>query len=203
MTQRHDAAGSGAPPEDQHILRGLLSEPAAPAATQGQAQRGADPPSRSSSIELSADKKVEVLLSLMESFRSQIMAWHDRAYAVATTSLGLLLFVTKQWIDAPNKNLIYLGGYIIVILIFSWLTEMYLKAAHDAYNGNEQGKIQCEYALRLKESGAYFHNERVFWAPPDPQKDRGMPANDIERLRYGYRIATLLLILICVGVMAV
>lgn len=151
-----------------------------------------------SSIDLKVDHKVNTLLSLMESFRSQIMAWHDRAYVVATTSFGLLLVITKQWMDNQSKNLIYLAGYIAIIILFSLLTQFYLRVANNAYKGNEEGKIKCEYALKLKEEDFYFHGKRFFWAEEDPKKEQGMPSHDIYILRVAHGITTIVLIFICI-----
>jgi hypothetical protein len=58
-----------------------------------------------SKVKIKNEEKVDILQSLMESVRSQIMFWHDRAYIVATASFGLLLTIAKLWIDTLNKTI--------------------------------------------------------------------------------------------------
>jgi hypothetical protein len=148
-------------------------------------------------VDVNADRKVDILLSLMGSFRSQIMAWHDRAYLVATSSFGLLLVIAKQWLDTPNKTPLYLIGYAIAIAFLAWLTQLYLRSVMNAYQGNEAGKLKCEYALRLKDEDTYFRGARFFWVESDPQKERGMPARDIQVLQVAHGIVAGLLVVVC------
>ena len=58
-----------------------------------------------SKVDIKDKEKVDILKSLMESVRSQIMFWHDRAYIAATASFGILLTITKLWIDTLNKTI--------------------------------------------------------------------------------------------------
>lgn len=53
-----------------------------------------------SQITIDDTEKIAILKSLMESSRSQIMFWHDRAYIAAVGSFGVLLTITKLWIDS-------------------------------------------------------------------------------------------------------
>jgi len=150
-----------------------------------------------SKVNIDDNRKVDILLKLMESFRSQIMAWHDRAYVAAVGSLGLLLGVTKLWIDTENKELLFLIGYVSAIVIFEILTQLYLRTTRHNYEGNEEGKLKCEYALRLKDEDAYFSEAMFFWKGA-ADKDIGLPPRDIDLLIKGHIVTSALLVAVCI-----
>ncbi len=190
-------------------------------------------------IDIDNKQKIDILQSLMESFRSQIMFWHDRAYIAATASFALLLTIAKLWIDTLNKTIdtqrtidilnkaigtqkptidilnktlvslketigtpkmiLLCAIYVIVILLIEMFTQIYLEAAENAYKGNEECKVKCEYALRLKEDNYYLDKGKFFWAPQEEEKDRGMPAKDISSLRKAHRIFAGVLVAGCVA----
>ncbi len=149
-----------------------------------------------SSLQVSNDQKVEIILKLLESSRSQIMTWHNQAYVAATASLGLILVVTNVWVRAQPKTPIGLGLSEVVIIAFAVLTQLYLRSTHDHYNDNEEHKLKCEYALRLKDENAYFDGARFYWAETG-EREKGMPARDIPVLRWSHATASFLCAAIC------
>ena len=191
-----------------------------------------------SNVDIKDQEKVDILKSLMESVRSQIMFWHDRAYIAATASFGILLTITKLWIDTLNKTIdtqhtqhvidilnkavgipkptidtlnkmlvspidtpkmiLLCTSYVIVIVLTEWFTQIYLEIAEKFYKDNEECKLKCEYALRLKEGDAYLSNKdpntkkyKFFWAP---ENDTGMAAKDISSLRKAHMIFACVLV---------
>jgi hypothetical protein len=152
-----------------------------------------------SKIKIDDNRKVDILLKLMESFRSQIMAWHDRAYFAAVASFGLLLGVTKLWINTKDKKWPYLICFICSIIIFEVLTQFYLRSTRQNYQGNEDGKLKCEYALRLKDEDAFFNNDRFFWKEI-PAKELGRPPRDINLLINAHIVVSIFLSAVCVVV---
>jgi hypothetical protein len=149
-----------------------------------------------SSLQISDDRKVEIVLKLLESSRSQIMTWHNQAYVATTASLGLVFLVTKVWMSASPETLAGLLACEVAITAFAVLTQFYLRSARDNYNGNEENKLKCEYALRLKDENAYFDGARFYWAESG-EKDRGMPFRDMPVLRWAHAIASFLSGVIC------
>lgn len=149
-----------------------------------------------SSLDVSNPQKVEIMLKLLESSRSQIMAWHNQAYVGTVASLGLVLFVTKVWVTALPKTLVGLSGCEVAIAAFAILTKLYLRSTHANYRNNEKHKLKCEYALRLKDENAYFEGARFYWAEPG-ETEKGMPALDIPVLRWSHAIASFLSAVIC------
>ncbi len=143
------------------------------------------------------DHQVEIILKLMESFRSQIMAWHDRAYVAAIGSMGLILMITKLWIETEHKKPLVLIGYAGAIVLFEILTQFYLRSIRHNYMGNEEGKQRCEYTLRLKDEDVYFSEDR-FFGKGQPGTDTGLPSRDINFLIIGHIVASAFLAFVCV-----
>jgi hypothetical protein len=191
-----------------------------------------------SEVNIKDEEKVDILKSLMESVRSQIMVWHDRAYIAATASFGLLLTITKLWIDTLNKTIdiqhtqhavdilnqaigtqkptidilnkmlvspidtpkmiLLCISYVVVIVLTECFTQIYLETVEKFYNDNEECKVKCEYALKLKENNAYLSDDgssnkdyKFFWAS---ENDKGMPAKDISSLRKAHKIFSCFLV---------
>ncbi len=149
-----------------------------------------------SSLEIDNGKKVDVVISLLQSHQSQKMTWHNQAYVAATASLGLMLVIVKLWLDSPGKSLIALIVWALGIILLEYWTRRFLNVALDSYNGNEEARIKCEYALRLKENNIYFAGNRFYWKPEG--EDRGMTSADIPVLRTLHWIASAFLIGVCV-----
>ncbi len=150
-----------------------------------------------SHLQISNDQKVEIILKLLESSRTQIMTWHKQAYVATTASLGLIFLVTKVWVSASTKPLAGLLVCEVAIIAFAILTQSYLRAARDNYNNNESHKLKCEYALRLKDENAYFDGARFYWVPESGEEDKGMPFRDMPVLRWSHAIASFLSATIC------
>ena len=123
------------------------------------------------------------------------MVWHNQAYIAAAASLGVLLGITKVWLGTQQKTVTGLAAFEVGILGFTTLAYLYLAAAHRNYKGNEEVKVKCERALRLKDEGSYFETGRFFWASEG--NDDGMPARDIPILKYGTPVAGLALGVAC------
>jgi len=144
-----------------------------------------------SSLTIDPHEKVEIVLKLLESSRSQVMTWHNQAYVATTASLALILLVTKFWVSAWPKTLVGLLACEVAIVAFAILTQLYLRSIQDNYRDNEEHKLKCEYALRLKDENAYFDGARFYWAESG-EMEEGMPARDIRALRWSHAIASFL-----------
>jgi len=148
-----------------------------------------------STLDLKDKEKIDTIVKLLESARSQIMTWHNQAYIAATASLGLLLGITKLWLDTEHKTGPSLMVFEVGIVAVTVLAYLYLDAALHNYNGNEEIRVKCEYALRLKDQGTYFEGARFVWAPEG--EDKGMPSHDIRLLQYSDVIAGFVLAVAC------
>jgi hypothetical protein len=149
-----------------------------------------------SNLDVSNDRKVEIVVKLLESSRTQIMSWHNQAYVAASASLGLMLVVINVCLTARSKTLVGLLAYEVGIVALATFGQLYLRATHENYANNEKHKLKCEYALRLKDENAYFNGARFYWAERG-EMERGMPARDIRVLRWSHAIASFLLVTIC------
>ncbi len=148
-----------------------------------------------SALDMNNKDKAGTIVKLLESSTSQIMTWHNQAYVAASASLGLLLGITKLWLGTQHKTWIGLAVFEAGIVAFTILAYLYLTAAEHNYNGNEEVKVKCEYALRLKDEGAYLEKIRFFWAPKG--EDKGMPSRDIPILKYANAIVGLIVAAAC------
>lgn len=90
-------------------------------------------------------KRVDIIVSLLQSHRSQIMTWHNQAYVAATASFALLLVMAKYWLEIPNKHPFTLIAFLMAIAMLAQGTRKYLDVAMKNYEGNEDAKLKCEY----------------------------------------------------------
>lgn len=149
-----------------------------------------------SKLEITSEKKVEIITKLLESSRAQIMTWHNQAYIAASASLGVILLATNYWITASQKTRAGAVACVFGIVTFSVVTQLYLHATQENYNNNEKHKLKCEYALKLKDENEYFSKARFYWAE-EGEMERGMPAKDIYILRWSHAITSVILAIVC------
>ena len=72
-----------------------------------------------SSLDISKDNKVDIVLSVMSSVREQIGEWHSRSYAVASWSIAIMLGAIACWLKSGDSNdrvFISIGIFLFVVL---------------------------------------------------------------------------------------
>jgi hypothetical protein len=125
-----------------------------------------------SALDISDDKKIDVLVSLVSSLRSDHVSWIDRTYTVATWSVGILVTAMSYTIlqkDELSANEI---AYIAIgMTLFGLVTQLFFCAARNAHHGIGAALSRCEASLGLCEPGCYLQNTPFFgytgkWVPP-------------------------------------
>jgi hypothetical protein len=125
-----------------------------------------------SALNINDDKKVELLLSLMSSLRTDNTSWIDRTYKSAIWSIGILVtamsFIFIENSKIPANGIIFIA---IGMSLFGLVTQLFFCAARNAHNGIGAALIRCEASLRLCESGSYLTEAPFFgysghWIPP-------------------------------------
>jgi hypothetical protein len=163
-------------------------------------------PHRSDWVESNIDveeKKVEVILRLLEMHKSHTITWHQQAYVAAAASIGLMVYIFNSYAGQSVRafdltRLIYFLG----IAVFAGLSQWYLEVAACNYWGNQKFVIKCEYALKLKDEGVYFvaasseidSEVTKFYPKPPAGLDNGMPPEDIILLAWSHLIVAILLL---------
>lgn len=116
-----------------------------------------------STLVVSDDKKADVLISLMNSLRSDHISWIDRSYKAATWSIGIILSVVAYCVLRDNKLSVVGISYIAIgIFLFGLLTHMFFLAARSAHKGIGVALVRCEAILRLCEPDAYIRKQAFF-----------------------------------------
>lgn len=123
------------------------------------------------SYDIPDDKKIEIVINLMNNFRAQINEWNDRAFKTTTWSAGLTIsFVAYRLLNidkiGPQENTFIL----ISVIIFGFLNILYILSAIRSHYGNGKGLVKCEALLKLCDIGEYIKDERFFgysgkWLP--------------------------------------
>ena len=124
-----------------------------------------------SNLNISDEKKVDIILSLLSSFRNTVQAWTERAYKTTIWSIGIMLSVVGYWIlyggSITGKGRLFFG---IALFVFGLLTQLYLSASKRAHKGNGVAIVKCEAVLKLCDKNSFFEGERFFgysgkWLP--------------------------------------
>ena len=118
----------------------------------------------SSALEINNERKVDVVVSVMNSVREQIGQWHSRSYSVATWSIAILLGIVAYWIKSGNAvdQLFFVAG----MFLFTGMGQIYLYFSQDAIKKNGQVLVKCEAVLRLTEHDTYVQNDKFFATSP-------------------------------------
>ena len=114
-------------------------------------------------IDISDEKKVDVLVSLIASSKTNILTWGERAFKATSWSVGIILSIVGYYI--LHGNMMPLKGRIFItlgIILFGLLTQIYLASAKRAHTGNGYVLVKCESALRLCEKATYFEDYEFF-----------------------------------------
>jgi hypothetical protein len=124
-----------------------------------------------SNLEISNEKKVDIIISLLGSFRNTVQAWTERAYKTTIWSIGIMLSIVGYWVlhggDISGRGRLF---FSIALVVFGLLTQLYLQAAQRAHRGNGIAIAKCEAVLNLCNKDSYFAGERFFgysgkWLP--------------------------------------
>jgi hypothetical protein len=149
-----------------------------------------------SNVDIDEAGKVNVLVSLMSSCRSERTNWHNQAYIAAVSSFGLLLAVFKVWMDVGNKRWVLFLSFIMALGFFELLTQQYLTVANQKIRGNNDVILKCEHALKLKDENVYFQgNHKFFWREPN-ELEKGLSGDwfkDIRMLRISHIVVSIFL----------
>ena len=114
-------------------------------------------------ITLTDDKRADVLISVMNSIRQNILSWTERSYKVTSWSVGILLSVLSFWILYGDPNSLKTRFIIALgLFIFGSFTQLYLLSALRAFRGNGDALIKCEAALKLCNAGFYSKDKPFF-----------------------------------------
>ena len=126
-----------------------------------------------STLDISDDKKVELLISIMNAVRADHISWIDRTYKAAMWSIGLLVtamsFVLVEKINIPPNGLLFIA---IGMTLFGISTQLFFCAARSAHHGIGATIVRCQTGLRLCEEGGYLNGQTFFgyhegkWIPP-------------------------------------
>jgi len=125
-----------------------------------------------STLNINDDKKVDVLVSLVSSLRSDHISWIDRSYKAATWSIGILVsamsYVILQKPEIATSKIVFVA---IGMLFFGLITQLFFCAARNAHHGIGAALSRCEASLRLCETGSYLVETPFFgysgkWVPP-------------------------------------
>jgi len=125
-----------------------------------------------SALTISNDKKVELLISIMNELRADHISWIDRSYKAAMWSIGLLVtamsYVLMEKNNIPENGLIFI---VIGMTLFGIVAQLFFCAARNAHHGIGAAIVRCEAGLRLCEAGSYLNDQPFFgysgeWIPP-------------------------------------
>lgn len=142
-----------------------------------------------SKLNIESDRKVDVVLSVMNSMREQIGQWHNRSYSVATWSIVVLLGIVAYWFKSGNsadKEFFVIGMFLFVIM-----SQIYLHFSQDAIKKNGRVLAKCETVLRLTEQDTYVCNDTFF--DPSPTGEWVTPV-EIKALRWFHLVVGLIAI---------
>lgn len=112
---------------------------------------------------ISDEKKVDILISLMKDLRININEWTERAYKATIWSIGLMFSLVGYWFLNSNR----LNGYscylfIIAIIFIGTLTQIYLFYALKAHFGTGIALEKCQASLGLCDNGYYLEDKPFF-----------------------------------------
>jgi len=125
-----------------------------------------------STLNISDDKKVDILIAMMHDIRNSIDSWTNRSFQAVSWSGGILLAFVGYWITKAHKvvllNRIFLA---LGICLFGMLIQIYLFRVKSAHSGNGNLLSKIEATLRLTEKNFYIHDKYFFkytgkWIPP-------------------------------------
>ncbi len=129
-----------------------------------------------SNLEISDQKKVDIIIALLASFRNTVQIWTERAYKTTIWSIGIMLSIVGYWI-LHGESLLGKGRlfFAVALFIFGLLTQLYLSVAQRAHRGNGIAIAKCEAVLKLCDKNSFFDGERFFgysgkWLPSESLK---------------------------------
>ncbi len=116
-----------------------------------------------SSLIISDDKKVDIIISVMSLLRNNVSSWTERAFKATSWSAGILISFITFWII--NGKTIPLMDRVLIsfgIFFFGIFMQFYLFSARRAHKGNGVAIAKCEVALKLCKKDFYI-NETIFF----------------------------------------
>lgn len=123
-------------------------------------------------LNISDDKKADILVSLGLQVRRNIHQWETRAFTASTWSIGILLGVLVLWVTGDNipKQGAKTPLFVAVVL-FGAMIQAILYFSRRKFMDNEPVSMAVRDGLRMNETGQYFSDRPFFksqkqWGPP-------------------------------------
>lgn len=115
------------------------------------------------SFEISDDKKVDILISLMKDLRININEWTERTYKATIWSIGLMFAIVAFGLtNKMNADFNHQLFIIFGILIIGILTQVFISHALKAHTGTGIALEKCQVSLGFSEEGFYLKDKRFF-----------------------------------------
>jgi hypothetical protein len=124
-----------------------------------------------SSLNIADEKKVDVLLTILENTRSGISSLTNQSYTATVWSITLMISVCAFWLSTELPIEVLRWLLICAILIFTFLTQWYLWLLRSFNRSGGRTLVQIEAALQLCNENAYIKDLPFFkytgeWLPP-------------------------------------
>lgn len=108
-------------------------------------------------VALSDEKKIDIMLSLMNVYHGNIMAWTTLCYQVVMWSIGISFAVVAYLFLDPDKAPLLVRSVIaLALLSFGLMIHLFLLKARRAHYGNRLAIAKCEAGLGLYQKGEYL-----------------------------------------------
>lgn len=115
-----------------------------------------------SSFNIADEKKVDVLLMLLDKTRLGISSLTQQSYTATVWSITLMVSVCAFWISSELNDKALRLLLISAVLIFASLTQWYLWALRNFNRGSGKVLVQLEAALHLCDENAYIKGSPFF-----------------------------------------
>jgi hypothetical protein len=127
-------------------------------------------PPPESALRPSDDKRIDILLSVYNSARSDIHHWEDRIYQASIFSSGAMISAVGFFLRYNQVLREHRGIFSLAVLTFGMLSAIYLIASMKAYGNNGRLLVKVEVALGFCEIGTYLAGRPFFgysgrWVP--------------------------------------
>lgn len=108
-------------------------------------------------------KKVDVLVALYMSLRSNIAEWINRSYRATAWSVGLLMTATGYWVLRGSETPLSLRIVVALgLFLFGSLTQCFLYIARGAHHATGRAIDRVQATLRLCDEDIYIKDARFF-----------------------------------------
>jgi len=142
-------------------------------------------------FEISDDKKVDILISLMKDLRVNINEWTERTYKATIWSIGLMFAIVAYGLtNNMNSNSIHQLFIVLGLLIIGLLTQIFISYAKKAHSGTGIALEKCQVSLGFCEKNFYLKNMQFFG-----YSGKWLKAKSIQILQIFHFIVWLILVI--------